>query len=42
MAGKRAADRSWSASFDAMVAYARDRGWLGPAGEIRVHLAPSE
>ncbi|MDT2006111.1 hypothetical protein FXW78_17965 [Rhodococcus opacus] len=42
LAGAQASDESWSAGFDAMVAYADSRGWLNPAGEIRVHIAPCE
>jgi hypothetical protein len=41
LAGTHALDASWSAGFDAMVAYAQSRGWLSAAGEIRVHIAPS-
>ncbi|MEN0135494.1 MAG: hypothetical protein AAGC80_10120 [Rhodococcus sp. (in: high G+C Gram-positive bacteria)] len=41
LAGERASDESWSAGFAAMIDYAARRGWLSPAGEIRVHIAPS-
>ena len=41
LAGIQASDESWSAGFEAMIAYAESRGWLSPAGEIRVHIAPS-
>ena len=40
LAGTQAADDSWSAGFDAMIEYAERRGWLSPAGEIRVHITP--
>ncbi|MFC0449599.1 hypothetical protein [Rhodococcus jostii] len=38
LAGARASDDSWSAGFEAMIEYAERRGWLSPAGEIRVHI----
>ncbi|BAH51418.1 hypothetical protein [Rhodococcus opacus] len=41
LAGERASDESWSAGFEAMIDYADRRGWLSPAGEIRVHIAPT-
>jgi hypothetical protein len=41
LAGDRASDPSWSAGFEAMIDFAERRGWLSPAGEIRVHIAPN-
>jgi hypothetical protein len=32
LAGERAADPRWLAAFDAMVAYARTRGWVDAGG----------
>jgi hypothetical protein len=39
LAGDLAGDASWSESFSGMVAYARSKGWLSPAGDaIRAHI----
>jgi hypothetical protein len=32
LAGDRAGDPGWIASFDSMVTYARSRGWVGSGG----------
>ena len=31
-------DRTWSEGFDAMVGYARSKGWVDDAGAIRAHV----
>jgi hypothetical protein len=37
-----AVDDAWRAGFDAMLAYARDKGFLAEDGsEIRAHLEPA-
>jgi len=38
LAGERARDPEWLASFDGMVEYARSKGWLDPGGTaLRAH-----
>ncbi|MFD7006245.1 MULTISPECIES: hypothetical protein [Rhodococcus] len=39
LAGEKALDPSWSTRFEAMIEFADRRGWISPAGEIRVHIA---
>jgi hypothetical protein len=36
--GERAADPQWRAGFDAMVDYARAKGWLEAGPSLRAHL----
>jgi hypothetical protein len=38
LAGERGRDRDWLASLDAMVDYARARGWTDGGGAIRGHV----
>ena len=37
-AGARARDPAWRSDLDAMVAYAREHGWLRADGAIRAHV----
>ncbi|MDN2581202.1 hypothetical protein [Aquibium sp. ELW1220] len=34
----RATDKAWNDGFDAMLAFAADRGWLASDGAIRAHI----
>ncbi|MER5181678.1 hypothetical protein ABT009_25525 [Streptomyces sp. NPDC002896] len=38
LSGERAADPVWLAGFDAMIEYARARGWLAAGPSLRAHL----
>lgn len=38
LSGERAADPEWLAGFDAMMDYARARGWLAAGPSLRAHL----
>jgi hypothetical protein len=38
LAGERADDPEWRRRFDAMIAYAREHGWIGDDGAIRAHI----
>ena len=37
--GARPDDAEWSASLDAMLAYAASKGWTDDAGHVRAHVA---
>ncbi|WP_187970602.1 hypothetical protein [Aquibium microcysteis] len=37
LAGRKS-DEAWNARFDAMLAFAADRGWLASDGAIRAHI----
>ena len=38
LAGDRAGDPEWQRQLDAMIAYARSRGWIGDDGAIQGHI----
>lgn len=38
LAGPLGRDAGWRERFDAMVAYARDKGWTDAEGAIRAHI----
>lgn len=40
LAGTRAEDPAWRASFEGMIGYARSKGWLDDAGRVQVHVEP--
>jgi hypothetical protein len=38
LAGERASDPEWTEQLEAMVAYARSKGWVRDDGAIRAHV----
>ncbi|HEX4107520.1 MAG TPA: hypothetical protein VHX88_05265 [Solirubrobacteraceae bacterium] len=42
LAGPRVRDASWNASFEAMLEYARSKGWVDPSGgALQAHCEPA-
>lgn len=39
LAGDLTQDESWETGFDAMLAYARSKGWVDADGGVRIHVA---
>jgi len=38
LAGERAEDEEWSAQLEAMIEYAKSKGWTDEAGAVRAHV----